>query len=347
MARHLRANLSAMPIVIMILISLVAVSCTGGDGSPDTKNEQEVLTIYSGRSEKLIGPIIEQFSEVSGVETEVKYGSTPEVAATLLEEGSKSPADIFIAQDPGGLGAVEALLAPLPEDITGPVAARFKSADGKWVGLSGRARTVVYNTNKLSENDLPDDIWGFTGPEWKGRLGWAPTNASFQTMVTAMIDLWGEEKTAEWLAGIQANNPKTYPNNSSIVLAAESGEIDAGFVNHYYLYRLIAEKGENIPVRNYHPRAGGPGAIIMVAGAGVTETSGNKEAAEKFIKFMLSPVAQQYFTGQTYEYPVIEGVVTNRLLVPLADIDAPDMDTKELADPEATVRLLREQNIIP
>ena len=347
MPLHMRTNLSAIPFVIMILISFVAVSCTGGDGSSGTKNEQEVLTIYSGRSEKLIGPIIEQFSEVSGVKAEVKYGSTPEVAATLLEEGAKSPADIFIAQDPGGLGAVDSLLAPLPGDITDPVAARFKSADGKWVGLSGRARVVVYNTDKLSEKGLPDDIWGFTDPEWKGRLGWAPTNASFQTMVTAMIDLWGEEKTAEWLAGIQANDPKTYPNNSSIVLAAESGEIDAGFVNHYYLYRLLAEKGENIPVRNYHPRAGGPGAIIMVAGAGITETSDNKEAAEKFIKFMLSPVAQQYFTGQTYEYPVIEGVVTNRLLVPLADINAPDIDTKELADPEATVKLLREQNIIP
>ena len=343
---HSRANLSMIPLVIMILISFVAASCTGGDGSSDG-NGEEVLTIYSGRSEKLIGPIIEQFSEVSGIKTEVKYGSTPEVAATLLEEGTKSPADIFIAQDPGGLGAVDALLTPLPGDITNPVAARFKSADGKWVGLSGRARVVVYNTDKLSENDLPDDIWDFTDPKWKGRLGWAPTNASFQTMVTAMIDLWGEEKTAEWLAGIQANNPKTYPNNSSIVLAAESGEIDAGFVNHYYLYRLLAEKGEGIPVRNYHPRAGGPGAIIMVAGAGITETSDNKETAEKFIKFMLSPVAQQYFTGKTYEYPVIEGVVTNRLLVPLADINAPDLDTKELADPEATVRLLREQNIIP
>jgi iron(III) transport system substrate-binding protein len=347
MPGHPRGNLAAVPFVIMILISFVAASCTGGDGSSGAKSEQEVLTIYSGRSEKLVGPIIEQFSEVSDVKTEVKYGSTPEIAATLLEEGSKSPADIFIAQDPGGLGAVDALLTPLPGEITDPVDARFKSAGGKWVGLSGRARTVVYNTSKLSESDLPDDIWGFTDPGWKGRLGWAPTNASFQTMVTAMIDLWGEDKTAEWLSGIQANNPKTYPNNSSIVLAAESGEIDAGFVNHYYLYRLLAEKGENIPVRNYHPRAGGPGAIIMVAGAGITETSDNKEAAEKFIKFMLSPVAQQYFTGQTYEYPVIDGVVTNRLLVPLTDISSPNIDTKKLADPEAAVGLLREQNIIP
>ena len=348
MTRYLSAGLASTPFVIMILISFVAASCTGGDSPSGTKDEQEVLTIYSGRSEKLIGPIIQQFSEVSGVKTEVKYGSTPEIAATLLEEGGKSPADVFIAQDPGGLGAVEALLAPLPQGVTDSVDARFKSADGKWVGLSGRARTVVYNTNKLSESDLPDDIWDFTNPEWKGRLGWAPTNASFQTMVTAMIDLWGEKKTAEWLAGIQANNPKTYPNNSAIVLAAESGEIDAGFVNHYYLYRLLAEKGENIPVRNYHPRAGGPGAIVMVAGAGITETSDNKETAEKFIKFMLSPVAQQYFTGQTYEYPVVvEGVVTNRLLVPLTDINSPDIDTKNLADPEAAVKLLREQNIIP
>ena len=146
MLLHPRASRAAIPFVIMILISFVAASCTGGDAPPGGKGKDEVLTIYSGRSEKLVGPIIEQFSEVSGIETEVKYGSTPEVAATLLEEGAKSPADVFIAQDPGGLGAVDSLLTTLPGNITDPVAPRFKSADGKWVGLSGRAVSWVLNT---------------------------------------------------------------------------------------------------------------------------------------------------------------------------------------------------------
>lgn len=159
MTRHLRISLAAIPFVIMILISFVAASCTGGESPSGTKDEQEVLTIYSGRSEKLIGPIIQQFSEVSGVKTEVKYGSTPEIAATILEEGVKSPADVFIAQDPGGLGAVEALLTILPPGITDPVAARFKSADGKWVGLPG-ARAQSFTTRTSSRRATSRTTFG-------------------------------------------------------------------------------------------------------------------------------------------------------------------------------------------
>ncbi len=341
-----KTHITLLAIMIPVL-SVLSVSCRNENNGVGEGEAEEVLTVYSGRSESLIGPIIEQFGQVSGIKTQVKYGSTAEIAATLMEEGEKTPADIFIAQDPGGLGAVEDMLAPLPDAILSQVGPGFKPPDGKWVGLSGRARTVIYNTDKLSEADLPDDIWGFTDPKWNGRLGWAPANASFQAMVTAMIKLWGEEKTAEWLSGIQANNPKTYPNNSSIVLAAGSGEIDAGFVNHYYLYRSIAEKGEDFPARNYHPRAGGPGAVILVAGAGILESSRNKDAGEKFIKFMLSPVAQQYFTGQTYEYPVTDGVVTNRLLFPVSGINAPVISMKDMVDLEGTVGLLRKENIIP
>jgi iron(III) transport system substrate-binding protein len=339
--------LSVSLFLITTLTLALVVSCRNGERTAGEEENRTVLTIYSGRSESLIGPIIEQFSRASGIETRVKYGGTAELAATLLEEGDKTPADVFIAQDPGGLGAVEGMLTPLPESILGEVLPRFRPPDGRWVGISGRARTVVYNTDKLSEDDLPDDILGFTDPSWSGRLGWAPGNASFQAMVTAMTKLWGIEKTAEWLSGIQANNPKTYPNNAAIVLAAGSGEIEAGFVNHYYLYRFLAEKGEDFPARNYYPRAGGPGAVILVAGTGIIETSRNMEAAEKFLSFVLSPVAQQYFSGQTYEYPVTDGVVTNRLLVPVSDINAPEIGVKEMADSAGAVELLRKENIIP
>ena len=307
----------------------------------------EPLVVYSGRSESLVDAVIEQFSQASGIDVEVKYGGTAQLAAILLEEGNNSPADIFFAQDPGGLGAVEGMLSTLPDTILGRVPDWARSSEGKWVGLSGRARTVVYNPERISEEELPGDLWDFLNPEWKGRIGWAPTNASFQTMVTAMRALWGEEKTAEWLEGVQANNPVIYSKNTPQVAAVAAGEIDVGLVNHYYLFRFLAEEGENFPARNYHPREGGPGATIMVAGAGILDTTDNRDAAEKFLEFLLSTVGQQYFAGQTFEYPLVEGVKVPHVLVPLEEINHPSIQLKDLSDLAGTQRLLRETGVLP
>lgn len=334
----------AIPVITVAFAMLVnacspSLAVTGQDDEP--------LVIYSGRSENLVNPIIEQFEQVSGIDIEVRWGSTPELAATLLEEGEKSPADIFFAQDPGGLGAVEDLLAPLSDNLLEKGNPRFTDSEGKWVGISGRVRTVVYNTQAVQEADLPDDLWGFTGPEWQGRLGWAPTNASFQTMVTAMRSAWGEQETRRWLEAILHNEPLEYDNNAAIVAAVGAGEIDAGFVNHYYLFRFLQEEGESFPARNYYLPDEGPGSLVMVAGAGVLESSNMKTEAERFIEFMLSPVAQQYFATQTYEYPVIEGVVTPRELPPLEELNATQVDLSDLADLQGSIRLLQEVGALP
>ncbi len=305
------------------------------------------LVVYSGRSESLVGPIIEQFADATGIDVSVKYGSTSEIAATILEEGANTPADIFFAQDPGGLAAVEPMFTTLPNDVLNLVPANFRSPDGKWIGLSGRARVIVYNTDRVSPDDLPSDLRGFTDPEWEGRIGWPPTNGSFQAMVTAMRVIWGEDETRAWLEGILANNPQIYPKNTPTVAGAGAGEIDVGFVNHYYLYRFLAEEGEGFAARNAHLSGGGPGAIILVAGAGVLDDSANSENAIKFIEFMLSPVAQQYFAGSTYEYPLVEGVNLNRLLTPLDAINAPEVDMADLGDLEGTLDLLRDTGVLP
>ena len=194
---------------------------------------------------------------------------------------------------------------------------------------------------------MPDDVWGFIDAKWKDRIGWAPTNASFQTMVTAMRALWGQEKTQEWLEGIQANNPTIYPKNTPQVAAVAAGEIDVGLVNHYYLFRFLAEEGEDFPARNYHPRAGGPGATIMVAGAGILSSSENKGAASRFLEFLLSQAGQQYFASQTFEYPLVEGVRVPHVLVPLEEIDHPSIPLRDLVDLEGTQRLLRETGVLP
>lgn len=331
--------------MVLPLIAAVAVACGGGNRPGGTSPQS--LTIYSGRSESLVEPIIRQFGQATGIQILVKYASTSQLAASLLEEGGNTPADIFFAQDPGGLSAVVHMLSPLPEDLLNLVPDWARSPTGQWVGISGRARTVVYNTERLTEADLPDDIYDFIDSKWKGRIGWAPGNASFQTMVTAMRTLWGEDKTRLWLDGILANSPLLYPKNTPIVAATAAGEIDVGFVNHYYLHRFLAEEGESFEARNYHLRAGGPGATIMVAGAGILEVSDSKDPARRFLEFMLSTVGQQYFSGQTFEYPLVDGVNTPHVLVPLSEINRPSITPQDLSGLRATQDLLRKAGAIP
>jgi len=239
--------------VLTLTLALALALILGPAAAQPAAAQGASLVLYSGRSESLVGPIIEQFEAATGIDVQVRFAGTPQLAATLLEEGPNTPADVFYAQDPGGLGAVESLLGQVPERLLARVPEEFRSPEGLWAGISGRARVLVYNTNNVSESDLPDDIFDLTRPEWRGRLGWAPSNGSFQTMVTGMRQLWGEERTRAWLAGIQANDPLVFPNNSSQVAAAAQGEIDVGMVNHYYLFRFLAEEGEDFPARNYHP----------------------------------------------------------------------------------------------
>ena len=326
-------------------------SATNGAASTDSTAPADAgsLIVYSGRSESLVGPLIEQFAAATGIDVQVRYGSTPEVAAALLEEGTNSPADVFFAQEPGGIGAVAnaGLLAPLPDEITGQVLENFRAPDSSWVGVAGRARVVVYNTEMLMPEDLPADIAEFTDPAWAGRIGLAPTNASFQVMVTAMRVLWGEEETKAWLEGIVANKPVIFEGNAPIVEAVGNGEIEVGFVNHYYLYRFLAEQGDEFPARNYFLPSGGPGSLVMVAGAGRLANGANEANALTFIDYLVSQAAQEYFTTQTNEYPMIAGVVEPQGLTPIAELNAPDIALTDLADVQGTAALLQEVGLLP
>ena len=235
------------------------------------QDADEPLTVYSGRSESLVGPVIESFTEAAGIEVRVKYADTAELAAILLEEGDRSPADIYFAQDAGALGAVAdaGLLAPLPDDLLDLVPAVFSDVDGQWAGVSGRARTAAYTTTE--DLELPDSILGFTDPMWSGRIGWAPANGSFQAFVTALRVIEGEDAARAWLEGILANDPVAYPKNTAAVEGVAAGEVDVAFVNHYYLLQLMAENGDDYPVAQQFFGGGDPGSLVNVAGVGQAE----------------------------------------------------------------------------
>ena len=362
---------SLRPFALMLVASIAAAACGTGTGAspaasvaPSLAPSAEAsaspaasaspsaalsgtLTIYAGRSEELVGPLIEQFEAASGLEVQVNYAGTTDLAATILEEGDASPADVFFAQDAGALGAVaaEGRLAPLPEATLGLVDERFRSDDGQWVGVSGRARVVIYDTRALQATDLPTTIDAFTDPAWKGRIGWAPTNASFQSFVTAYRVLKGDDAAKAWLEGVQANEPKVYDGNDAVLAAVGAGEIEVGLVNHYYLMRQLIEQPD-FPVANHFLPAGDPGALVNVAGAGILTTSKNPAAAEAFIDFLLSSEGQEYFATETSEYPMIDGVSADAALPPLAEIESPEIDLSDLADLEGTLVLLQEAGVL-
>ncbi len=327
------------PFVAVLLLLLAALAPASA--------QPTAITVYAGRNRELVGPLFDQFSRAVGVQVRVRYGETAELAATILEEGPNSPADVYFAQDAGALGALAytGRLRRLPESVLQKVEPRFRSSDGLWVGVSGRARVVAYNTRKVSPRDLPDSIWDFIDPKWRGRIGWAPTNGSFQAHVTALRLLWGNERTRRWLAGIKANGARAYRNNTAIVAALGTGEIDVGFTNHYYVFEFLRERGEGFPVRNYMFKGADAGNLINVAGVGIVTTSTNP-AALRLVEFMLTPEAQQYFANETFEYPLISGVRAHPLLIPLAQIQTPRVDLNHLQALEETLRLLREVGIL-
>ena len=347
-----RRNCHFPTAALIVLLTTAIIACAGPAAAPVevtriVEQDPGKLVIYSGRSDSLVDPIIQQFKDATGIDVQVKYTGTSALAATLLEEGDNSPADLFYAQDPGGLAAVSDMMSVLPDDIIQLTPEWARSSDARWVGVTGRARVVVYGTDNLTEADLPDDLWGFTDARWRGRVGWAPTNGSFQAMVTALRVGWGEARTEEWLRAMIDNDVQGYPKNTPQVAAAAAGEIDVGLVNHYYLHRFLAEEGEDFPARNAHLRAGGPGSIVLVSGAAILNTADNPENADKFIRFLLSSVGQQYFAGSTFEYPLVDGVRPSVLLTPLEDINQPEITLADLSDLAGTQALLQQVGALP
>ena len=326
-----------------LLLTIVAMAC----GADNSSQEPGRLTIYAAREEQLVGPIIDRFSEETGIQVDIKYGGTTQIVATILEEGNNSPADLFWTRDPGGLGALSPKLAPLPQAILDLAPSWARSTNDNWVGISARVRAVVYNSERVTPADLPPSIEDLTLPRWKGRVGWSPTSGPTQTMITYMRIAWGKEKTLQWLQGMKRNQAVNFGSHIAVVAAVRNGEVHLGLVNHYYSHRFRQEHGESVPVQDYYFGDGGPGNLAMISGAGVLNTAKNRKNAESFLQFMLSAGSQQYFTDKTFEYPVVEGIGINQALTPLSEINRPEADMDALGDLQGTLSMLRDLGILP
>ena len=309
-------------------------STVDSGGSTTSAAPIDELIVYSGRNENFVTPVIEAFTAATGIEVSVRYGDgTSDLAATLLNEGETTDADVFWAQDPAWIGAIgdQGLLADLPPDILGLVPKPYQDADGRWVGVTARSRVMVYNPDLVTEDELPQSVSELVEPEWSGRLGIAPGNASFIAFVSAMELADGPEATLAWLEGIASNGVQTYDGNGPIVDAVIAGDLDAGLVNHYYLLQRMADQGE-VSALNHFLAPGDTGALVMATGVGVLAPSDNQEAANEFIRHLLSPQSQEHFAANLFEYGLIEGAPTPEGQVPLADLAGPDINLSDLAD---------------
>jgi len=316
------------PIPLLLVLTTVVAACGGSTTADDLTGGS--LVVYSGRSEELVAPLVERFETETGISVEVRYAGSGELATTLLQEGDASPADLFWSQDPAFVGAIalEDMFEPLPDDILARVPARFSDSQGRWVGVTARARVFVYNPDLVAAP--PADIWALTEPEWAGKVGVAPTNGSFVAFVSAMVLTEGEERTLEWLSGIASNDPVIFDGNAPIVAATDAGDIAGGLVNHYYLLRLADEQGVATAVNHSFP-SGDPGSLVMVSGAGLLKTAENRDEALRFLEFLVSDETQAFFLSEILEYPLVEGAGTPPGQTPLADLPTLDLDLSQLA----------------
>ncbi|KGQ21238.1 iron ABC transporter substrate-binding protein [Thermus filiformis] len=311
--------------------------------------QAQTLTVYSGRGQGLVEPIVKQFEAETGIKVQVRYGTDAQILAALLEEGRRSPADVFWANTAGALGraAQAGLLAPLGQTLLSrPVA--FVPESKAWVPLTVRLRVLAYNPQKFKPEELPKSILDL--PRFaqerglKGRVGWTPTYSSFQDMVAGMIALYGEAKTREWLLAMKALEPKSYASNPAMLEAMRAGEIDLASTNHYYLVRF---QRAGYTLGRHFFQDGDAGNLALVTGAGVLKTSKNLPAATRFLSYLLSAKGQQFFTSEIGEYPVAKGVVLGPQLLPLEEAlrKSPRLDFEKL-DLEAALKLLRDLGIL-
>lgn len=329
------APLRALLVVALLFLSTFALAQT--------------LTLYSGRGEALVQPLLDRFTAETGIAVAVRYGGTAELAVLILEEGRGSPADLFWGQDAGALGALAKAgrLSALPIELVADLPEIFRSRENLWLATSGRSRVLAYSPERSAANPLPGSIFDLSDALYRGRVGWAPTNGSFQAFVTAMRFVHGEVETEAWLRAMMANQAQPYRNNTALIEAIAAGEIDYAITNNYYLLRFL-QNDPNYPVAQRTFDDGDIGNLVNVAGGGVINTSRQPELALQFLSFLLDPTAQAYFTQEVGEYPVVAGVAAAPNLVSFEALLAasPTVDLDVLEDLEGTLELLRKVGLL-
>lgn len=335
----IRRQVAALGMVAAV-VSLSA--CGGGGSSAD-------LTLYSGQHVQTMTKLVQDFQKRTGTDVELRPGSEASLANQLLREGSASPADVFVTENPPALTAVErkGLLAPLPPATLAKTPSRFNPPKGDWVALSARSAVLVYNPDKVKLADLPQHLTELAAPKWRGQVAYAPAESDFHPLITALGKLQGPDAVKTWLKGMKTNG-KVFDGNVAVIMAVNRGEAPVGIIDHYYYYRAREELGASKMHSELHYFAPkDAGALVDVSGAGVLKSAPHAKLAQRFVDYLVSKPAQEIIaTSSSYEYPLGSGVTTKRDIKPFSELKPPDVSVEDLGDGRGALRALQDAGIL-
>jgi iron(III) transport system substrate-binding protein len=327
----------------LLAITVAAATAATADARP-VAARADSITLYSGQHEQTTSALVKDFTKRTGITVEVRSADESSLANQIMLEGSHTRADVFFAENPPALTVLDEhhLLAPVATTTLAHVPAHYSSPTGHWVGVSARSAVLAYNTDDVKASDLPGSLAALAAPAWKGKVGFAPEETDFQPLITAMAKLHGRAAALAWLKGLESN-AKTYDDNETLIAAINRGEVATGLVDHYYWYRLRDEVGRSKVHSALHYFApGDAGALVDVSGAAVLASSGKTALAQRFLAYLVSAPAQHIIaTSESYEYPLGSGVVTHKVLVPLARLHPPKISATVLGDGTYALSLLR------
>ncbi|RHI04063.1 iron ABC transporter substrate-binding protein [Enterobacter cloacae] len=296
-------------------------------------DNNEGIVVYNAQHENLVKSWVDGFTKETGIKVTLRNGDDSELGNQLVQEGSASPADVFLTENSPSMVLVDnaKLFAPLDAETLKQVPAEYRPAHGRWIGIAARSTVFVYNPEKLSEQQLPKSLMDLAKPDWKGRWAASPSGADFQAIVSAMLALKGEQATLEWLKAMKANFV-AYKGNSTVMKAVNAGQIDGGVIYHYYRFVDQSKTGENSKnTKLYYFKHQDPGAFVSLSGGGVLASSKHKAQAQAFIKYITGKEGQESLrTNNAFEYAVGVNAASNPKLVPLNELDAPKVEPSTL-----------------
>ncbi|MDH5803298.1 MAG: extracellular solute-binding protein, partial [Gammaproteobacteria bacterium] len=275
----------------------------------------DTLTVFSGRSDKFVKPVIEHFTQETGIQVQLHSGKSTGLLNKLRTEGKRTQADLFLSNDAGTLqkGSDLGLFAILPDSALEPIPSNYAAKDKTWVGLSARARVLVVNSKSKSAKAV-QSVFDLAKPEFKNKLAITnSTNESYIAGATVYMLAAGKKRTQAWLEGMKSNvDGKVFDKHSKIVKAVASGKKSIGLVNHYYVYRHLAKHPKD-PVSVLIPDQGkdGMGVAWNVAGIAISKHSKKKQLAQKLVEYLVSEQGQQQFAEENREYPTRKGVAAS------------------------------------
>lgn len=338
---------SALAGIAIAATAALGLTACGGSTTPAATGSSDAtagagngeITVYNAQHESLTKEWIDGFTAETGIKVTMRQGSDTELSNQIIQEGAASPADVFLTENSPAMTQVENadLFADVDEATIAQVPEEFRPSTGKWTGIAARSTVLVYDKNKLTEDQLPKSMLDLANPEWKGKWAASPSGADFQAIVSALLELKGEAATEEWLKGMKENF-KAYKGNSTAMKAVNAGEVDAALIYHYYYYGDQAKTGENSNnVTPYYFKNQDPGAFVSVSGGGVLKTSKNQEAAQEFLKYVTGKKGQEVLKdGTSFEYAIASDVPANEKLVPIAELQAPTVDPAKLNSEKVT-----------